>query len=188
MTLRRRVLVVALLAGAALVLGHGSALADDCSSDLDCEQTGGYNGIIAVVGGTAAVMAAAAAAVAATPKEEETDLAIVQVSRDTLDVAPGEPAELTITGWHVGKSGSPVRVAMPLTIDVPLASGVTATPGAGTGELIASVAVDEATLPPGTEQVLLTARGTWKGKEASATVTVRITGGYHLRLSPRGQA
>ena len=188
MTLRRRLLVVTVLAAASMAIGHGSAVADDCSSDLDCEQTGGYNGIIAVVGGTAAVMAAAAAAVAATPKEEDTDLAIVQVSRDTLDVAPSEPAELTITGWHVGRSGSPVRVAMPVTIDVPPASGVTATPAAGTGELVASIAVDEAALPAGTEQVVLTARGTWKGKEASATVTVRITGGYHLRLSPRGQA
>jgi hypothetical protein len=176
------------MVAAAAVFGHGPATADDCSSDLDCEQTGGYNGIIAVVGGTAAVMAAAAAAVAATPREEETDLAIVQVSRDHLEVAPGEPAEVTVTGWHVGKSGSPVRVGMPVRIDAPPGSGITVTPEAGTGELVASIAVDEAALPPGTEQVLLTAQGTWKGKEATATVTVRVTGGYHLRLSSRGQA
>ena len=182
MSRRRRLLVVAFLAAAVVLGTGGTAAADDCSSDLDCEQTGGYNGIIAVVGGTAAVMAAAAAAVAATPKEEETDLAIVQVSRDVVDVAPGEPAEVTITGWHVGKSGSPVRVAMPVSLEAPPGSGITATPGSDTGELISSIAVDEATLPPGTERVLLTARGTWKGKEASATVTVRIIEGYHLRL------
>jgi hypothetical protein len=180
-----RLVLVGAFAIAALAVAAAPALADNCSGDADCEQTGGYNGIIAVVGGFAAVAAAAAAAVAATPEGEETDRAIVQVSDARVDIAVDKPGRLTVTGWHVGKSGTPTRVGMPLSIEVPPACGVTVTPTVATGELVATVAVDEATLSPETEEVTLTARGSWKGKEASATVTVRIGGDYELRLYQR---
>jgi len=47
---RLALLVVALT----LVLG-GSALAHDCSSPADCEQTAGYNAVIALAGGALAL-------------------------------------------------------------------------------------------------------------------------------------
>lgn len=178
----RRALVIVVLAFAALVAWSGPAAADNCSSPGDCEETGGYNGIIAVVGGAAAVAAAAAAAVAHTPEGEETDLAIVQVSVDTLDIAVDEPAELTLTGWHVGADGQLKQVGMALWIEVPPACGVKVTPAEGTGQLTATVEVDEDTLPDEPQPVELQAKGNWDGKEAGATVIVNIGGDYELRL------
>ena len=179
---RLRLLCSAILLGCALapvITLTAPAAAHDCSSPLDCEETGGYNGIIAVVGGLAAVTAAAAAAVAATPEGEETDLAIVQVSASELDVEPDQPAQLTLTGWHVGEEGRTTQVAMPLTITVPPDCGLTVTPTTGTGTLVATIEVEE--LREETE-VDLEVQGTWKGKTARETVHVTIGGQYGLRL------
>lgn len=178
----RRALLVLVMLGGGIAMWTGTAAAHDCSNPGDCERTGGYNGMIAVVGGAAAVAAAAAAAVANTPEGEETDLAIVQVSTDTLDVAPEEPATLTLTGWHVGGDGQLRRVAMGLWIEVPPACGLRVTPAEGTGEMVAMVEVDEATLPEDTTEVELVAHGSWDGRQASATVTVNLGGDYDLRL------
>jgi hypothetical protein len=183
MTWLRRALVVVALSFGALVLWSGPAAADNCSSPGDCEETGGYNGIIAFVGGVAAVAAAAAAAVAHTPEGEETDLAMVQVSVDTLDIAAGTPGQLTLTGWHVGGDGQPVQVGMSLWIEVPPGCGVRVTPTEGTGTLVASVEVDEENMPEDPQPVELGAKGTWDGKDAGVTVTVNIAGEYDLRLS-----
>jgi hypothetical protein len=172
------VLAVGFIAAMAVSVLASPAAAHDCSSPGDCEETGGYNGIIAIVGGAAAVAAAAAAAVAATPEGEETDLAIVQVSADRIEVAPDEPAELTLTGWHVGPRGTS-QVAMDLVIVVPPGSGLTVVPTTGTGTLVATVSVEE--LGEETEAEL-SAQGTWKGRTATATVHVTIGGEYGLRM------
>jgi hypothetical protein len=181
-TALRRALLVGIVAFGVVVAWSGTAAADNCSSPGDCEETGGYNGIIAVVGGAAAVAAAAAAAIASTPEGEETDLAIVQVSVDTLDIAVDEPGELTLTGWHVGADGNLERVGMALWVEVPPASGVRVTPTEGSGELTVSVEVDEETMPEEPAPVELQAKGSWDGKEAGATVIVNLGGDYELRL------
>ncbi|MCP4961062.1 MAG: hypothetical protein GY925_17580 [Actinomycetia bacterium] len=156
-----------------------SAAAHDCSSPADCEETGGYNGIIAVVGGGAAVAAAAAAAVAATPAGEETDLAIVQVSSNLIEVEPDKPAEFTLTGWHVGAEGKTTQVAMPFNITVPPDSGLLVVPLTGTGTLVVTVSVEE--LGEITEFDLIV-QGSWKNGTASETVHVIVGGEYGLRL------
>lgn len=179
--LRLVVGTAALIAG--MVVFSGVAAADNCSSPGDCEETGGYNGAIAVVGGAAAVAAAAAAAIANTPEGEETDLAIVQVSTDTLDIDPETPGQLTLTGWHVGDDRQLRRVPMSLWIEVPPAMGVAVEPASGTGELVANVRVDESTLRPDVQQVELVAWGDHNGKRASETVTVNLGGDLELRLT-----
>lgn len=172
---------LALLLWAALTaLLASPASADDCSSPEDCEQTGGYNGAIAVVGGIAAVTAAALAARDATPEGEETDLAIVQVSNDMLFVSPDSPDQVTLTGWHAGDGGKLTRVPMTLWIEVPPAEGVKVTPTQGTGEMLAMVEFDEATFDDTIFEVELVAHGSWDGKEATATITVMLDGDYNL--------
>jgi hypothetical protein len=175
---RRVALIVAGVVGA-LVLTAAPAAAHDCSSDADCEQTGGYNGAIAVVGGIAAVAAAAAAAVAKTPKGEKTDLAILQVDKDEIDIDVEHPDVVTLTGWNVESDGDPLsvarpeRVAMEIWITVPPPGGVLVQPDQGTGELIATISVDQNN-PTDAEQIELVAHGVWKGKEATKTITVRL--------------
>jgi hypothetical protein len=164
-----------------LVLTATPAAAHDCSSDADCEQTGGYNGAIAVVGGIAAVAAAAAAAVAKTPKGEETDLAILQLDANEFDVDAENSAIVTLTGWNVGGDGQPVRVPMDIWITVPPACGVVVNPDQGTGELVATISLD-ADNPTDAEQVELTASGVWKGKQATESITVRLGGDLELKL------
>jgi hypothetical protein len=166
---------------AATLLLAAPASAHDCSSDADCEQTGGYNGAIAVIGGIAAVAAAAAAAVAKTPKGEETDLAILQVDENEFDVDADNPAIVTLTGWNVGADGQPVRVPMDIWITVPPNCGVVVSPDQGTGELVATIAADVDN-PTDEEQVELTANGVWKGKQATETITVRLGGDLELKL------
>jgi hypothetical protein len=112
----------------------------------------------AVVGG----VAAAAAAIASTPEGEETDLAIVQVSVDTIDIEDRS------------RRGCGSRV--------PPASGVKVTSTEGTGQLTATVEVDEDSLPEDPQPVELGAKGRWEGKDAGATVTVQIGGDNELRL------
>jgi hypothetical protein len=182
MSTLRRVLLLLLFATVALIAFADTAAADNCSSPGDCEETGGYNGIIAVVGGAGAVIAAVTAAIANTPEGEETDLAIVQVSTDTLDIDVENPGELTLTGWHVGSDGQMKQVGMALWIEVPPACGVTVTPTEGTGTFTATVSVDEATLPEEPQPVELQAKGNWDGREAGATVVVNLGGEYELRL------
>jgi hypothetical protein len=162
-----------------LLLTASPAHAHDCSSPLDCEQTGGYNGIIAVVGGIAAVAAAAAAAAAATPAGEKTDLAIVQVSTDHIEVLPDQPGRVTMTGWHVGEGGRTTRVPMDLRIDVPPGTGLRVAPLSGVGEIVVEISVEEYT---DTREFQLQAVGTWEGKSANATVHVVIGGEYGLKL------
>ena len=166
-----------------VVVFASPAAAHDCSSDADCEQTGGYNGAIAVVGGIAAVAAAAVAAVAKTPEGEETDLSILQLDKNEVDIDDETEGVVTLTGWHVGKDGQPKRVPMTIWIDVPGASGITVTPSNGEGEVVSTIALDE-NQPPGddVEQVQLTAHGVWKGKEATETITVRVGGGYRMKI------
>jgi hypothetical protein len=182
----RRLMRAALLAlglGLALcVAAAGPAAADDCSGPADCEQTGGYNGIIAVVGGIGAVAAAAAAAADATPEGEETDLAIVQVSESSFTVDPENPAQLTLTGWNAGDGGKLERVAMSLSIDVPPSCGLTVEPTDGTGEMTATLTFDESTFDPDNPQVMLTVHGSWDGKETTVDVTVDLAAGSKLRL------
>jgi hypothetical protein len=183
---RRIALIVVAIAGV-LVLTAAPAAAHDCSSDADCEQTGGYNGAIAVVGGIAAVAAAAAAAVAKTPKGEKTDLAILQVDQNEFDIDAENPAGVTLTGWNVESDGDPLsiarpeRVAMDIWITVPPLSGVLVEPDQGTGELVATISVDQDN-PTDAEQIELIAHGVWKGKEATETITVRLGGDLELRL------
>ena len=203
-------LAVAVTAWSAMMLVAPPASAHDCSSDSDCEQTGGYNGAIAVVGGIAAVAAAVVAAAAKMPKpsggagvggapggadggpdggaagggpkdEEEMDLSILQVDTDKVSVDEETSAVVTLTGWHAGKDQQPVRVPMSIGIAVPPGCGLTVTPDQGEGQLIATIAVDTAN-PPQEDQVELTATGTWKGKDASQTITVSVGGDYELKL------
>jgi uncharacterized membrane protein len=49
--------VVGIFALALLLALSGPALAHDCSSPADCEQTAGYNAVIAVAGGVLALAA-----------------------------------------------------------------------------------------------------------------------------------
>jgi hypothetical protein len=182
----RRLLVVGALALGLGVAGAAPAAADNCSGPDDCEQTGGYNGAIAVVGGVAAVAAAAAAAANAGNGDadgdsEEDELAIVQVSEDEIDVFFDEPAQLELTGWNA-KGGKIERVAMDLWIDVPPDSGLLVTPEQGTGQLIAQLTLDEATYDPERLEVLIVANGSWEGKQASQDVIVYLWGDDELHL------
>ena len=160
-------------------LSAPTAFAHDCSSPVDCEQTGGYNGIIAIVGGIAAVAAAAAAAAASTPDGKKTDLAIVQVSTDHVEVQPDAPGTVTLTGWHVGEGGQTKRVPMDLRIEVPPGTGLRVTPQSGVGEVVVEISVEEFT---DTTEFQLQAAGTWEGKSANATIQVVVGGEYGLRL------
>jgi hypothetical protein len=173
--------VVAVAFVAFVVFGATPAYAHDCSSDSDCEQTGGYNGAIAIVGGVAAVLAAAAAAATRTPKGEETDLAILQLDVNDVEIDSENSATVTLTGWHVGEDGQPTRVPMTIWIDVPTGAGVLVVPEQAEGELVATISVDAAH-PSDAEQVELTANGVWKGKQATETITVRLGGDLELRL------
>ncbi len=164
-----------------VVVVASPAAAHDCSSDADCEQTGGYNGAIAVVGGIAAVAAAAAAAVAKTPEGKETDLSILQLDANEFDVDGETPATVTLTGWHVGQDNQQQRVPMTIWITVPAGSGVIVEPEQGEGQLVATIRLD-ADNPSEAEQAVLTAHGVWKGKEATETITVRLGGDLELRL------
>jgi hypothetical protein len=186
----RRLAAAGGVAGLALSLGllvAPPAVADDCSSPADCEQTAGYTAIIAVVGGAAAVAAAAAAAVAATTngttdgeEPEQVDLVIVQVEPGELEVTADSPATLRVTAWHVGPEGTPTSApGVPLQVAVPPASGLTATPNQGTGDLVIQVTL---TGEPTSDTVVLTASGFYKGRTATAQVTVRIGGDYDLEL------
>lgn len=179
MKLRLAVLFVS--AVALVVAVAGPAYAHDCSSDADCEQTGGYNGAIALVGGVAAVAAAAAAAAAHTPKDEDTDLSILQLDVNKLDVDGTTPGIVTLTGWHAGNDGEPKRVPMTIWIDGHANGGVLVQPDQGEGQLVATITVDENN-PGDADQVLLTAHGVWKGNEATETITVRLGGDLELRL------
>ena len=51
---RRALLVIVATSGISLALA-GAAAAHDCSSPKDCEQTAGYNAVIALTGGVVAV-------------------------------------------------------------------------------------------------------------------------------------
>jgi hypothetical protein len=177
----RRLAVVLAAAFAVLVLTPATASAHDCSSDADCEQTGGYNGAIAVVGGVAAVLAAAAAAATRTPKGEETDLAILQLDVNDVEVGPDNPATVTLTGWHVGSDGQPARVPMTIWIDAPAGCGVTVVPEQGEGLLVATISLDPQS-PTDADRIELLAHGVWKGKEATETITVRLGGDLELHL------
>jgi hypothetical protein len=181
MTRGVRRVIFPLLAGliGLLIVTAPAAFAHDCSSPEDCEQTGGYNGIIAVIGGIAAVAAAAAAAAAATPAGKKTDRAIVQVSTDYVEVHPDAPGKVTLTGWHVGEGGRTKRVPMDLRIDVPPGTGLCVVPLSGLGEVVVEITVDEYTE---TKEFQLQAVDTWEGKSANATVHVVIGGEYDLRL------
>lgn len=162
-----------------LIFTAPTAVAHDCSSPEDCEQTGGYNGIIAIVGGIGAVLAAAAAAAAATPVGKKTDLAIVQVSTDYVEVRPDQPGRVTMTGWHVGEGGRMKRIPMDLRLEVPPGTGLRVVPQSGVGEMVVEISVEEYTE---TIEFQLRAVGTWEGKSASATVRVAIGGEYELRI------
>ena len=172
-------LIAAVLLG--IVVVASPAAAHDCSSDADCEQTGGYNGAIAIVGGIAAVAAAAAAAVAKTPEGEETDMSILQLDKNDVEVDGEKNDVVTLTGWHVGKDGQHTRVPMTIWIEVPALSGVVVDPEQGEGQLVATISLDEEN-PTDAETVELTAHGIWKGKEATETITVRLGGDLELRL------
>jgi hypothetical protein len=179
---RARLALAGVLAIALVVVGAPPASAHDCSSDSDCEQTGGYNGAIAIVGGVAAVLAAAAAAAARTPKGEETDLSILQLDVNKVDIDAEHDAKVTLTGWHVGEDGQPKRVPMTIWIEGHEGSGVLVVPAQAEGELIATISIDAAA-PTDAEEVQLTANGVWKGKQATETITVRVGGDLELRLS-----
>lgn len=187
----QRMLVGAIFAAGALVILVALAVpaaADNCGTPEDCEDTGGYNGIIGVVGGSAAVAAAAAAARAAavgpdglegTEDDEEIDLSILQVSTNELFVNADEPAELVLTGWHVGPDGKQRRVAMALGVEIPSGTGLSVSPAVGTGELIVTIRLDE---PSDFEEVLLTARGTHKGRTYEERCTIHIEDDLELNL------
>ncbi len=177
---RRIGLLVAGILGL-LLFSAAPAAAHDCSSDGDCEQTGGYNGAIAVVGGAAAVAAVAAAAVARTPKDKETDLAILQLDANEFDIDSETPAVVTLTGWHVGNDGNAVRVPMTIWISGAGGSGVTVVPDQGEGTLVATISVDAAN-PTDADEITLTAHGVWKGNEATETITIRLGGDLELRI------
>ena len=81
--MRRLPLVLALaaiLVPLALLALPGTALAHDCSSPSDCEETAGYNAVVAVIGGLIAIivgifsssLGAAIGAVPVTPLEPAT--------------------------------------------------------------------------------------------------------------------
>jgi len=174
-----RRLVFVLLAGGALAVGSASAaIADNCSGPGDCEETAGYNGVIAVVGGIAAVAAAAAAAVQNTPPGEKTDMGIVQVNPGEIEVSGDQDGQVIVTAWHVGETGVPKRAGFPLSIEVVGGAPLSVTPAQGEGQIVATISlVGE----PTTDIATLICRGIYKG-EASATVTVRLGGGYELEI------
>ena len=175
-------LVFVLCGGLCLVvLSADAAAAHDCSSDADCEQTGGYNGAIAVIGGVAAVAAAAVAAAAHTPPGEKTDLAILQVDSDTVDIDAEHNAQVTLTGWHAGDGGKLTRVAMSIWIDPAPGGGIVVEPAQGESQLVATIRLDE-TNPTDASEAELLAHGVWDGKEATQMITVRLGGSYELRL------
>lgn len=174
----RRLLFV-LVCGGALAIGTaGVAVADNCSGPGDCEETAGYNGVIAVVGGIAAVAAAAAAAVQRTPPGEKTDVGIVQVNPGEIEVNPDQDGQVMVTAWHVGESGVPKRAGFPLSIEVVGGAPLSVTPAQGDGQIIATVRLIG---EPTTDTATLICRGIYKG-EASANVTVRLGGGYELEI------
>jgi hypothetical protein len=172
-------------------VGAGVAAADNCSSPLDCEQTGGYNTMIAVVGGAGAVIAAVHAALQskkdgadelAPDGADQGGLAIVQVSVDRVELGD-EPVQVTLTGWNADQKGQVTQVPMPLSIDVPWGQGVSVTPIQGTGTLVATFSASETGPPEGTTQVIVTARGDWEGKSATQPITVTFGDEYRLELS-----
>ena len=167
------VLAFAAFAGAlGLIFALASpAAADNCSSPGDCEQTGGYNGVIAVVGGIAAVAAAAAAVAARTPDGADADVGIVQVSDDRIDVTVSQDGEVTLTGWHAGSGGTYEQVDMPLRIEVPPGCGLVAEPTDGVGELVVRVSLTESSEE---KEVTITASGDWQGQTATAEITVVV--------------
>jgi hypothetical protein len=172
-------------------VGAGVAAADNCSGPADCEQTGGYNTMIAVVGGVGAVIAAVHTALQGKKEGgegedgengEDGGLAIVQVSVDKVELGD-EPVQVTLTGWNADQKGQLTQVPMPLSLDVPWGSGVSVTPIQGTGTLVASFSASETGPPEGTESVVVTARGDWEGKSATQEITVTFGGEYRLELS-----
>jgi hypothetical protein len=174
----RRLLLVLVLGGGLAIGTAGVALADNCSGPGDCEETAGYNGVIAVVGGIAAVAAAAAAAVQHTPPGEKTDLGIVQVNPGEIEVGTDQDGQVIVTAWHVGETGVPKRAGFPLSIEVVGGAPLSVTPAQGDGQIVATVRlVGE----PTTDTATLICRGIYKG-EASANVTVRLEGGYELEI------
>jgi hypothetical protein len=194
----RRVLV-GLAIGVLGVLGAPlAASADNCSSPADCEQTAGYNTVIAVVGGAAAVAAAAAAAIAAAaeaaeaaaaaavaegrePEEPpEPDIVIVQIEPGEIDVTPDQPGQFTVTGWRVDKDGNPYRADdVPLSIGPPTDPALDVQPTQGSGQIVVQVTL---TGTPQGETAYVTASGSGKGGTASQQVTIRLSGGYELEL------
>ena len=196
--------VVALLTAVCfnLSIGAGVAAADNCSGPADCEQTGGYNTMIAVVGGVGAVIAAVHTALQGRNAlggedgaggedgtggdggrdGEKGGLAIVQVSIDKVELGD-QPVQVTLTGWNADQKGELTQVPMPLSLDVPWGSGVSVTPIQGTGTLVASFTASETGPPEGTEEVIVTARGDWEGKSATQTITVTFGDEYRLELS-----
>jgi hypothetical protein len=167
------------LLGLAIAVASADVVAaDNCSSPGDCEETAGYNGVIAVVGGIAAVAAAAAAAVQHTPPGETTDVGIVQVNPGEIEVSADRNGQVIVTAWHVGESGVPTRAGFPLSIEVVGDAPLAVAPAQGEGQIIATVSlVGE----PATDTATLICRGVYKG-EASASVTVRIGGSYELEI------
>ncbi|MEY2590676.1 MAG: hypothetical protein QOJ67_2660 [Acidimicrobiaceae bacterium] len=175
-------------------VGSGIAAADNCSGPADCEQTGGYNTMIAVVGGAGAVIAAVHTALQSKKdgeaglggedgeQGEGSGLAIVQVSVDRVELGD-QPVQVTLTGWNADEKGQVTQVPMPLSLDVPWGSGVSVTPIQGTGTLVASFTASETGPPEGTESVVVTARGDWEGKSATQPITVTFGDEYRLELS-----
>lgn len=191
---RRRISLLAAAVGsvgAALVVVvvlASPAAADDCGTPEDCEDTGGYNGIIGVVGGGAAVGAAAAAAAAAaagpdgiegTADDEEVDLSILQVSENHVVVDRENPAQITLSGWHVGADGELRQVGMELHVEVPPGTGLRVAPLSGVATLTVVIELEEETV---LEQVQIQAVGTHKGRTHMEPITVEIGGDYRLEI------
>lgn len=193
----------------ALASGARPAAADNCSSPGDCQETGGYNGIIAVVGGIAAVVAAAAAVAARSGGDDEpagddpgqpeqpmdqTDLAILQVSADRVEVDDTNDGQVTLTGWHAGPGGALERIDMPIRVDLPPDSGLTVDPTEGTGEVVVDIAVDEnadataegAGGDQDEREVTLAASGSWNGQTVTQTITVVVRKRYDVVIVGAG--
>jgi len=171
----------ALLLAVPLVFVAAPAFADDCGNPSDCEETGGFIGITAVVGGVGAVAAAAAAALANADAEpgEELEFAIVQVSTDRVEVAKDLPGTFDVTAWIATEAGQRRAPEIPLTVHVPPMPGLTVSPAVGSGEMHVEVAVDE-TAENGEVPVVVS--GEYKGRRAQQTVTIVIGGEYVLEV------
>jgi hypothetical protein len=160
----------------------------------DDDDGGGGNGIVVVGGVGLVALAAAAAALKARSKKKDDaaaatttnapkvddDIAILQLDANDFDISDS-PKTVTLTGWSADSEGRLSRVPMTIWITVPPGRGVKVVPDQGEGELVATIAFDEAN-PSDVALVELVASGVWKGKQMTETITVR-TSDYELRLS-----